>query len=85
MNGSLLSIDDLRNDPSNPSCLSNRTGWKFGNSIESSLTILAGSLQSNRTYQFMVQIENRWNSSLQATGYALVQVEDTHPQMILIG
>ncbi len=85
MNGSLLSIDDLRNDPSNPSCLSNRTGWKFGNSIESSLTILAGSLQSNRTYQFMVQMENRQNSSLQATGYALVQVEDTHPQMILIG
>ncbi len=85
MNGSLLSIDDLRNDPSNPSCLSNRTGWKFGNSIESSLTILAGSLQSNRTYQFMVQMENRQHSSLQATGYALVQVEDTSPQMILIG
>jgi len=85
LNGSLLSIDDLRNDSSNPSCLSNRTGWKFGNSIESSLTILAGSLQSNRTYQFMVQMENRQNSSLQATGYALVQVEDTHPQMILIG
>ncbi len=85
MNGSLLSIDDLRNDSSNPSCLSNRTGLKFGNSIESSLTILAGSLQSNRTYQFMVHMENRQNSSLQATGYALVQVEDTSPQMILIG
>ncbi len=85
MNGSLLSIDDLRNDSSNPSCLSNRTGLKFGNSIESSLTILGGSLQSNRTYQFMVQMENRQNSSLQATGYALVQVEDTSPQMILIG
>jgi hypothetical protein len=83
--GSLLSIDDSRNDPSNPSCLSNRTGFKFGNSIESSLTILAGSLQSNRTYQFMVYMENRRNSSLQATGYVLVQVEDTHPQMILIG
>ncbi len=85
MNGSLLSIDDLRNDPSNLSCLSNRTGWKFGNSIESSLTILAGSLQSNRTYQFMVQMENRRNSSLQATGYVLVNVVDTRPQMILIG
>jgi hypothetical protein len=83
--GSLLSIDDLRNDPSNPSCLANRTGFKFGNSIESSLTILAGSLQSNRTYQFMVYMENRRNSSLQATGYVLVQIEDTHPQMILIG
>jgi len=85
LNGSLLSIDDLRNDSSNPSCLANRIGLKFGNSIESSLTILAGSLQSNRTYQFMVYMENRQNSSLQATGYVLVQVEDTHPQMILIG
>ncbi len=85
MNGSLLPIDDLRNDSSNPSCLSNRTGWKFGNSIESSLTILAGSLQSNRTYQFMVHMENHQNSSIQATGYALVQVEDTNSPIIVIG
>ncbi len=85
MNGSLLSIDDLRNDSSNPSCLANRIGWKFGNSIESSLTILAGSLQSNRTYQFMVHMENRRNSVLQTIGYLLVNVEDTHPPMIIIG
>ena len=32
----------------------------------------------------MVQMENRRNSSLQATGYVLVAVEDTRPQMILI-
>ncbi len=81
----LIPIDDLRNDSSNPSCLSNRTGWKFGNSIESSLTILAGSLQSNRTYQFMVHMENHQNSSIQATGYALVQVEDTNSPIIVIG
>jgi hypothetical protein len=85
LQGSLLSIDDMRNDPSNPSCLSNRTGFQFGNSINSSLTILSGSLQSNRTYQFMVQMENRRNSSLQVTGYVLVKVEDTRSQMILIG
>ncbi len=85
LQGSLLSIDDLRNDSSNPSCLSNRTGWKFGNSINSSLTILSGSLQSNRTYQFMVYMVNRRNSSLQATGYVLVNVVDTRPQMIVIG
>ncbi len=85
LQGSLLSIDDLRNDSSNPSCLSNRTGWKFGNSINSSLTILSNSLQSNRTYQFMVQMVSRRNSSLQATGYVLVNVVDTRPQMILIG
>jgi hypothetical protein len=33
----------------------------------------------------MVYMENRRNSSLQATGYVLVKVEDTHPQMIAIG
>ena len=85
---------------SNPSCLSeqvcivypiklffqdNQTTLKYGNSINSSLTILAASLQSNRTYQFMVQMENRRNSSVQATGYVLVKVEDTRPQMIAIG
>ncbi len=75
----------MRNDSSNPSCLSNRAGFRFGNSINSSLTILSDSLQSNRTYQFTVQMENRRNSSLQATGYVLVNVVDTRPQMVLIG
>ncbi|UJR21041.1 hypothetical protein I4U23_024141 [Adineta vaga] len=83
--GMLLTIDDVRNDSSNPSCLSNRTGWQFENSVHSSITLLPGTLASNRTYQFMVQMENRRNSSLQATGYILVNVEDTRPQMILIG
>jgi len=81
----LLTIDDLTNDSSNPSCLSNRTGWKFGNKINSSLTILSNSLQPNRTYQFMVQMEDLRNSSQQATGYVLVKVEDSRPQMIAIG
>lgn len=85
LQGMLLTVDDMRNDSSNPSCLSNRAGWQFENSIHSSLTILSGALLSNRTYQFMVQMENRLNSSLQATGYVLVNVEDTHPQMVLIG
>ena len=63
----------------------NRTAWKYSSWIQSSVTILSGSLQSNRTYQFMVYMENRRNSTLQATGYVLVRVEDTHPQMIAIG
>ena len=84
--GLLLTIDSPIIDLSNPSCLSNRTGtWKFGNSIGSSLTVLAGSLQSNRTYQFMVQMTNRRNSSVQATGYVLVKIDDTQPQIIAIG
>ncbi|CAF4160578.1 unnamed protein product, partial [Adineta steineri] len=91
LNGSLLSIDDQRTDPSNPSCLSNqsnRTSWKFDGTIlspTSSLIILADSLKSNRTYQFMVQMENRQNSLIQSIGYLLVRVVDTHPPMIFIG
>ena len=85
LNGLLLTVDDLTTDLSNPSCLSNRTGWKYGNSINSSLTILASSLQSNRMYQFMVYMERRRNASVQATGYVLVKVDNTHPQMIVIG
>ncbi|CAF1470214.1 unnamed protein product [Adineta ricciae] len=85
LQGSLLTVDDPRNDSYNPSCLSNRNGWRFDNSLNSSFTILANSLRSNRTYQFMVQMENRRNASLQATGYVLVKVDDTRPYMILIG
>ncbi len=52
---------------------------------KSSMTIFAGSLKSNRTYEFMVQMENRRNSSIQATGYVLVKVLDTRSPMIVIG
>ncbi len=80
-----MSIADPRIDPLNPSCLSNQTGWNYNNLIQSSITIQSNSLLSNQTYQFMVYMENRRNSSIQATGYLLVQVDDTHPQMIVIG
>ncbi|CAF1129895.1 unnamed protein product [Adineta ricciae] len=85
LQGSLITIDDPSIDPLNPSCLSNRTAWKFANSIHSVIILLSQSLQSNRTYQFMVYMENRKNSSLQATGYLLVKVEHTPRQMIVIG
>lgn len=60
----------------------------YGNlttSPKSSLTIRAGSFQPNYTYQFMVYMENRKNSSIQATGYVLVTIEPTYPQLIAIG
>ncbi len=66
----------------------NGPAWQYdgvNSSIKSSLAILANSLKSNQTYQFMVYMENRINSSLQATGYLLVQVEDAQPQLIIIG
>jgi hypothetical protein len=65
----------------------NGTALQFGGSpvsLKSSLTILANSLKSNQTYQFMVYMENRQNSSVQATGYLLVQVEDTSAPLIVI-
>ncbi|CAF0882123.1 unnamed protein product [Adineta steineri] len=86
--GILLPIENSKTDPYNPSCLSNQSGLIFGNltaSPNSSLTVLGGSLQSNQIYQFMVYMENRKNSSIQATGYVLVTVDDTHPQLVVIG
>ncbi|CAF0892553.1 unnamed protein product, partial [Adineta ricciae] len=90
--GSLIPIDGNATDPSNPSCFGNQTRneTKFiyggtGLSLKSSLTIRANSLQSNRTYQFMVTMTNQQNASTQATGYVLVKVEDTSSQMIAIG
>jgi hypothetical protein len=65
----------------------NETAWRYGGvsvSLKSSLTLVGNSLLSNRTYQFMVYMENRQNSSIQATGYLLVQVDDYHPQIILV-
>ncbi|CAF4365086.1 unnamed protein product, partial [Adineta steineri] len=88
----LLSIDDSTIDPYNPSCLSTRSGngtkLIFGNSTlspNSSLTVLGDSLQSNQIYQFMVYMENRKNSSIHATGYVLVTIQVTHPQLIAVG
>ena len=69
----------------NSTCLSNRTAFTYSNSIRSSLTILGKSLQSNRTYQFLVQITNRRDSSRQAIGSVLVKVQDTSSPMIAIG
>ncbi|CAF1390512.1 unnamed protein product, partial [Adineta ricciae] len=92
MQGQLLTIENSKIDPLNPSCLSNRsdndTGLIFGNLIsspKSSLTILSGTLRSNQMYQFMVYMENKKNASIQATGYVIVTVEDTRPQLVVIG
>ncbi|CAF1615089.1 unnamed protein product [Adineta ricciae] len=85
LQGSLLTVDDMRNDSANLSCLSNRTGWRFDNAINSSFTILSGSLRSNQTYQFMVAMQNIPNPSKQVTGYLLVNVEDVDSPMIVIG
>ncbi len=65
----------------------NKTAWQYGPNVspKSSVTILAESLASNRTYQFVVDMVNRQNSNTQATSYLLVQVQDQVSQMIAIG
>lgn len=64
----------------------NTTSIKYGSTDwpGSSVTILAGSLTPNQTYQFVVYMVNRKNSSFQATGYVIVKVEDTEPQLVAI-
>lgn len=62
--------------------------WKYAGvslSPKSSLILLAGSLQPNRTYQMMVYLENKRNRSSRGMGYLLVRVEKTFPKMIAIG
>ncbi|UJR17142.1 hypothetical protein I4U23_004038 [Adineta vaga] len=85
VNGSLIPIDNSTIDPSNPSCLSNQRGWKYGNSINSSLTIRSHSLPSNQTYEFLVQMKYLHDPSKQVTGSVLVKVQDMHSSIIAIG
>jgi hypothetical protein len=66
----------------------NKQAWKYNDEKfpkESSITILAGSLQLDRTYQFMVHMQNRRNSSVIATGSVLVKTEDSDRPMIVVG
>ena len=49
------------------------------------MTILAGSLLSNQTYQMMVRMQNRQNSTDQAKGYLLVRFVDSQPSLVAIG
>jgi hypothetical protein len=65
----------------------NGTPWQYSGptmSLRSSLIIFSNSLPSNQTYQFMLVITNRQNASLQATGYVLVQVQDSNSQIITL-
>ena len=51
----------------------------------SALTLLPRALASNETYEVVVHMESVFNASLRATGYLLVRVQDTDPQLIGIG
>jgi hypothetical protein len=47
----------------------------FNNGSKSSLTILAGSLQINRTYHFQVVMTNLFNHSQQSIDYLTAQIQ----------
>ena len=92
--GQLLTIDDPRQDPQNPSCLRNQSGnvttrWVYdgsSQSIKSSITLLANTfVSSNRTYQWKVQLTNKRNALQQTAGYVLVHIEDASRPIIIIG
>jgi hypothetical protein len=51
---------------------------------ESSVTILAGSLRFNHTYQFFVHMINRQDSTFQADSFLIVKVDDTGPQKVAV-
>ncbi|CAF1259056.1 unnamed protein product [Rotaria sordida] len=52
---------------------------KINNKIKSSLKILSKSLLSNKSYQFMIKMANRQNSTIQETGYLIVHLENSYP------
>ncbi|CAF1470524.1 unnamed protein product [Adineta ricciae] len=92
ISGRLLSIDEARMSAHDSSCLPKQTGndtaLTYGGrniSTNSSLIIPGELLTLNQIYQFMVHMQNHRNSSIEATGYLLVRIEDTHPQLIVIG
>lgn len=78
-----MTIDSL-----NSSCFENQTLFTYDGvplSYRSSITIRAGAMSPGQTYQFMVSIQNRQNSSVQITGFALVQVKNSPTKRIIIG
>jgi len=65
-------------------CLDGKPAWRDSsvNTNLSSITILSGSFKNNHTYQFDVYMKNLRNSTIQATGFLLVIVDNTRPQMV---
>jgi hypothetical protein len=58
--------------------------WTYNDRINSSLTIFSSSWELNETYQLMVQMIHRQNSSLQSIEYLTIKVENNQPPIILI-
>ncbi|CAF3461279.1 unnamed protein product [Rotaria socialis] len=74
----------------NHSCFSNRSSntvaWQYGSIVPStsSVTIFAGSLASNQTYQFVVHMVNCRDLTFQVKGFLMVKVADTNSPKVAI-
>lgn len=71
-------------DSNNFQLIDNESSWKSNNMINSSITIFKSALQLNFTYQFMVQMIDRHNSSIQSIGYLTVDIKHLHSPVLLI-
>ncbi|CAF1272127.1 unnamed protein product [Adineta ricciae] len=82
-NEPMVPIDSL-----NSSCLINQTLFTYDGvplSHRSSISIHAGSMSPDKTYQFIVSMQNQQNSSIQITGSALVKLVNFPTKRIIIG
>jgi hypothetical protein len=70
----------------NSSCLLNQLGigWKYDNTIQSSLTIYGNSFELNRIYEFQVEMINYENSSMKLNNYLIVRIQEKSSPLILI-
>ncbi len=64
-------------------CIGNTSLFKYGpNNNQSILYIQPRSLQSDRSYEYKVILTNIYDTTLQYTGYAIVQVQDIDSVLI---
>lgn len=67
----------------------NQTHWIHENatfsSLSSSIVIRAGAFQANRSYELMVKLTRRTNSSDTANGSVVIEVRENISQSITVG
>ncbi|CAF1262786.1 unnamed protein product, partial [Adineta ricciae] len=85
IDGALISFEE----PNHPCFLNksnNSRGWSYSSLDvpQSAVIIFAGSLLSNRTYRFLVNMVHHENSHVQANGYVSVNVENVKLPMIAV-
>ena len=75
-------VASLFSDVKNSSCFIDQ--FFENNQTNSTLTIPLNSFQSNRSYQFKVEMKKSINYAIKYTGHLLVHVQDTYSHRIAI-